>query len=175
QRSRTHRTGGRGPAVLRKPRQRCEPRTPGLPGARATGQITAGQRGAVHLLRTDPATRRRVPHRPGPGFRARFRDHRRTAGVDAMRGLRVGLIALMLTGVLAVSGCGAVTVQNVPMPEPGIGGPGYTVRARFEDALNLPDRAHVKIGGTDIGVVTDISTTDFVADVNLLIREDIRL
>ncbi|WP_033246922.1 MCE family protein [Nocardia carnea] len=92
-----------------------------------------------------------------------------------MRWIRGGLVALMLTGMLVVSGCGAVTVQEIPMPEPGIGGPGYTVRARFEDALNLPDRAHVKIGGTDIGVVTDISTTDFVADVNLLIREDIRL
>lgn len=89
--------------------------------------------------------------------------------------MRTGFAALVLTGVLAVSGCGAVTVHDVPMPEPGIGGPGYTVQARFEDALNLPERAHVKIGGTDIGVVTDISTTDFIADVRMLIREDIQL
>ncbi|MEU1984205.1 MCE family protein [Nocardia sp. NPDC019395] len=88
-------------------------------------------------------------------------------------GRRLAVVVAVV--VLAVSGCGAITVQDVPMPEPGIGGPGYTVRVRFEDALNLPDRAHVKIGGTDIGVVTDISATDFVADVNLLIREDIRL
>lgn len=85
------------------------------------------------------------------------------------------LVGVVSVAVLAASGCGAVTVQDVPMPEPGIGGPGYPIRARFEDALNLPDRAHVKIGGTDIGVVTGISTTDFVADVDLLIREDIRL
>lgn len=92
-----------------------------------------------------------------------------------IRSSRTILVTVVTAAVLAVPGCGALTVQDVPMPEPGIGGPGYTVRARFEDALNLPDRAHVKIGGTDIGVVTDISTTDFVADVDLLIREDIQL
>ncbi|MFI6868176.1 MCE family protein [Nocardia sp. NPDC050406] len=81
------------------------------------------------------------------------------------------LTAAALTGA---SGC-AVTVNTVPMPEPGIGAPGYTIRAAFTDALNLPDRAHVKIGGTDIGVVTDISTTNYIAEVEMLIREDIRL
>ncbi|MEV6277739.1 MCE family protein [Nocardia sp. NPDC051832] len=74
----------------------------------------------------------------------------------------------------AASGC-AVTVDNVPLPKPGIGAPGYHIHATFKDALNLPDRAHVKIGGTDIGVVTGIDTTNFLADVEMLIREDIRL
>ncbi|GAB2666071.1 MCE family protein [Nocardia goodfellowii] len=76
--------------------------------------------------------------------------------------------------VAGATGC-AVTVQNVPMPKPGIGAPGYTIRASFRDALNLPDRAHVKIGGSDIGVVTKISSKDFVADVEMLIRADIQL
>ncbi|MFE3446668.1 MCE family protein [Nocardia sp. NPDC059180] len=86
---------------------------------------------------------------------------------------KLGAVALLLTAGLA-TGCG-VTVDSVPMPEPGIGGPGYTIRAAFRDALNLPDRAHVKIGGTDIGVVTDIATTNFIADVEMLIRGDIKL
>ncbi|WP_175583134.1 MCE family protein [Nocardia cyriacigeorgica] len=86
---------------------------------------------------------------------------------------KLGAVALIVTAGLA-TGCG-VTVDSVPMPEPGIGGPGYTIRAAFRDALNLPDRAHVKIGGTDIGVVTDISTTNFIADVEMLIRDDIQL
>ncbi len=85
----------------------------------------------------------------------------------------LGACAVILT-VGAATGCG-ITVENVPMPKPGIGGPGYTIRAAFRDALNLPDRAHVKIGGTDIGVVTDISTTNFIADVEMLIRDDIKL
>lgn len=72
------------------------------------------------------------------------------------------------------TGC-AVTVDNIPMPKPGLGGPGYTVHAAFTDALNLPDHAHVKIGGTDIGVVTKIKTSNYIADVQMLIRKDIQL
>ncbi|GAB4589226.1 MCE family protein [Nocardia sp. IFM 10818] len=90
------------------------------------------------------------------------------------RGIRAIAAVLTAAALTGASGC-AVTVSNVPMPEPGIGGPGYTIHVAFRDALNLPDRAHVKIGGTDIGVVTDISTTNFIADVEMLIREDIRL
>ncbi|APA98473.1 MCE family protein [Nocardia seriolae] len=78
------------------------------------------------------------------------------------------------TTLLATTGC-AVTVDTLPMPKPGLGAPGYTVHAAFADALNLPDHAHVKIGGTDIGVVTKIKTTNFLADVQMLIREDIQL
>ncbi|MFC4372850.1 MCE family protein [Nocardia halotolerans] len=90
--------------------------------------------------------------------------------------LRTTLAATLCAAAVAVSSSGcSMTVAQLPMPEPGIGGPGYTLHATFRDALNLPDRAHVKIGGTDIGVVTDISTTAFLADVEMLIREDIEL
>lgn len=83
--------------------------------------------------------------------------------------------ALCATAVAtAASGC-SLTVAQLPLPEPGIGGPGYPLHAVFRDALNLPDRAHVKIGGTDIGVVTGISTTAFLAEVEMLIRTDIQL
>lgn len=82
------------------------------------------------------------------------------------------LAALVVAG--ATSGC-AITVENVPMPKPGIGGDGYVIHAAFRDALNLPERAHVKIGGTDIGVVTEIESTNFIADVEMLIRTDIQL
>ncbi|WP_067564823.1 MCE family protein [Nocardia acidivorans] len=86
------------------------------------------------------------------------------------------LAAALITAatLTASTGC-AVTVQNMPMPKPGIGGPGYTIHATFRDALNLPDHAHVKVGGSDIGVVTEISTTNFLADVRMLIRQDIQL
>ncbi|MFF0543245.1 MCE family protein [Nocardia thailandica] len=69
----------------------------------------------------------------------------------------------------------SLPVDKLPLPEPGIGGPGYTLHATFTDALNLPDRAHVKVGGTDIGIVTDVSTTSFLADVEMEIRQDIQL
>ena len=87
---------------------------------------------------------------------------------------RTAFAALATTATLGVSGCGP-TLENVPMPKPGIGGPGYTVHAAFTDVLNLPDHAHVRIGGTDIGTVTGIETTNFIADVTMLISTDITL
>ncbi len=93
-----------------------------------------------------------------------------------MRHMRVRTAAALVTAaaLFGASSC-AVTVQNLPMPKPGIGGPGYTLHAAFQDALNLPDHAHVRIGGSDIGIVTKITTTNFIADVQMRIRDDIRL
>ncbi|MET8428913.1 MCE family protein [Nocardia sp. NPDC004860] len=90
--------------------------------------------------------------------------------------LRTSALGGLLTAatLLATTGC-AVTMDTLPMPKPGLGAPGYTIHAAFADALNLPDHAHVKIGGTDIGVVTRIKSTNFIADVQMLIRDDIRL
>ncbi|MEU0538354.1 MCE family protein [Nocardia sp. NPDC005978] len=82
--------------------------------------------------------------------------------------------ALSLLATLTLAGC-AVTVDNVPLPQPGIDGPTYTVHAVFDNALNLPERAHVKIGGTDIGIVTGIGTAGYLATIDLSIRSDIRL
>jgi virulence factor Mce-like protein len=92
------------------------------------------------------------------------------------RHIRIRAAAALVTvaALCGASSC-AVTVQNLPMPKPGIGGPGYTLHATFRDALNLPDHAHVRIGGSDIGTVTGISTTNFIADVRMRIRDDIRL
>lgn len=88
-----------------------------------------------------------------------------------MRRVLAAVLAVLTVGA---AGC-AVTVEDVPMPTPGIGGPGYRLHAVFRDALNLPQNAHVKIGGTDIGTVTAISTTNFLANVEMLIRADIQL
>ncbi|MFI2280525.1 MCE family protein [Nocardia beijingensis] len=93
-------------------------------------------------------------------------------GTNPLR--RTAVAAALVAALSTATGCG-VTVANLPMPKPGIGAPGYTIRAAFRDALNLPDHAHVKIGGTDIGVVTAINTTNFIAEVEMLIREDIQL
>lgn len=82
-------------------------------------------------------------------------------------------VVIMTTGVL-LAGCGT-TVENVPLPKPGVSGPSYTIHAKFRDALNLPSRAHVKIGGSDIGVVTAIASRNFIADAELQISTDIQL
>ncbi|MFE9577361.1 MCE family protein [Nocardia sp. NPDC006044] len=81
----------------------------------------------------------------------------------------------MAAAVVAITaGCG-LTVDKLPLPMPGVGGETYTVHAVFENALNLPDRAKVRIGGSDVGVVSGIRTKNFQAIVDLTIRRDIEL
>ncbi|MFB8007084.1 MCE family protein [Nocardia sp. NPDC056000] len=87
---------------------------------------------------------------------------------------RIRRLAAASLLTLSMTGC-AVTVDSMPLPKPGVGGPTYRVRAIFDNALNLPERARVKIGGSDIGIVTHIDTANFLATVELEIREDIPL
>jgi len=110
----------------------------------------------------------------------------RRAGASARAGVgiriaRMGAVGMRLTAMtgaavtaLTLGGC-AVTIDNLPLPQPGVDGPSYTLHAVFDDALNLPERARVKIGGTDVGVVTEIDTLDFRAEVELEISSEIQL
>ncbi|WP_256666656.1 MCE family protein [Nocardia cyriacigeorgica] len=100
------------------------------------------------------------------------------AGIRIARMGAVGMRLTAMTGAavtaLTLGGC-AVTIDNLPLPQPGVDGPSYTLHAVFDDALNLPERARVKIGGTDVGVVTEIDTLDFRAEVELEISSEIQL
>ncbi len=88
---------------------------------------------------------------------------------------RRALIALAaVTAVGITSGCG-LTVEDLPLPKPGQAAETYTLHAVFENALNLPDQAKVKIGGSDVGVVTNITTKNFQAVVDLSIDKNIEL
>lgn len=80
----------------------------------------------------------------------------------------------VLTTLLACTACG-VTVEHLPLPDAAPGGPTYTVHAVFDNALNLPDGARVKLGGSDIGVVTDIRAAQFEAVIAMSIRDDVAL
>ncbi|MEU1527467.1 MCE family protein [Nocardia rhamnosiphila] len=92
-----------------------------------------------------------------------------------IRRARRAMAALTAAGtVVLASGCG-LTVEDIPLPKPGIGGDTFTLKAVFENALNLPDQAKVKIGGSDVGVVTNIETKNFQAIVDMEIRKDIDL
>jgi phospholipid/cholesterol/gamma-HCH transport system substrate-binding protein len=84
--------------------------------------------------------------------------------------LRVALLA----GVTVVAGCG-VSVNSLPLPKPGVSGASYTVHAIFANALNLPDHAKVELAGANVGVVTDISTRNYQADVTMQITDDVQL
>ncbi|WAC55817.1 MlaD family protein [Gordonia sp. SL306] len=89
------------------------------------------------------------------------------------RGRRVSRGALMMVLVAAVvsmSGCGVVpglTVEQIPLPAPGGIGDSIRLTAKFDNALNLPTRAKVKLYGTDVGQVSDIVAQDYSAVVTM--------
>ncbi|WP_188584958.1 MCE family protein [Gordonia jinhuaensis] len=77
-----------------------------------------------------------------------------------------------------LTGCGAMpslTVEQLPLPAPGGVGDGITVTARFDNALNLPDKAKVKLGGTDVGEVTSIRAQDYSAIVTMRVKRSARV
>lgn len=84
-----------------------------------------------------------------------------------------------MTGVAAatallLSGCG-VSVEDLPLPGGEVDGPTYQLKAVFRDALNLPGKAKVRLGGVDIGIVESIETRNYVAHVVMTISKDVPL
>ncbi|NNH73885.1 MCE family protein [Nocardia uniformis] len=102
-------------------------------------------------------------------------SNRFTRDTHRAKRIRRAVVALAASvATLTVSGCG-LTVEDLPLPKPGAGDDTYTVHVVFDNALNLPDQAKVKIGGSDVGVVSKIETKNFEAFVDLDIRTDIEL
>lgn len=93
-----------------------------------------------------------------------------TANVKARR-LRRGAALLALAVPLA--GCG-LSFQTLPKFSGGIG-PHYTVKATFQEVLNLPVNAQVRVGPQVVGTVATIGTSDFVAHLDLDIKNAIKL
>ncbi len=83
-----------------------------------------------------------------------------------------------VTAVFALSGCSrlpGLTVEQIPLPAPGGVGDGITVKASFDNALNLPARAKVKLHGTDVGMVEKIEAKDYRAVVTMTVGKGTRL
>ncbi|MFI6166162.1 MCE family protein [Nocardia sp. NPDC051052] len=87
--------------------------------------------------------------------------------------VRRAVVAVAMVAAMT-SGCG-LTIERLPLPKPGVSGETYTVHAIFENVVNLPDQAKVKIGGSDVGVVSNIETKNFQAIVDLTISKDVEL
>ena len=85
---------------------------------------------------------------------------------------RLALAALPLVGALAACG---VSATDLPLPGGGVEGPTYQLNAVFADALNLPDGAHVKLNGDDIGRVQQIAARDYTAQVTMAVRREVQL
>jgi virulence factor Mce-like protein len=94
-----------------------------------------------------------------------------------MRGNRFGFVSAMaLSGsVLLATGCAAPGLDSVPLPAPSLGSESFTVTAKFANALNLPAKGKVRLGGADIGEVDSMRAEDYIAVVTLRMRQGVRL
>lgn len=79
-------------------------------------------------------------------------------------------LILMVAMVLALSGCG-VTLADLPLPGNSVSGSTYRVSATFEDALNLPIGAQVKLDGVSIGKVRSLKSRNFKAIAQLELKK----
>jgi phospholipid/cholesterol/gamma-HCH transport system substrate-binding protein len=81
---------------------------------------------------------------------------------------RAWLAAVVMTSAGAVSSCAAINVDALPQPGRTFDH-GYDIVIEFDNVLNLPDRAKVVMGGTEVGVVTKKAVASRRVDVTALI------
>jgi phospholipid/cholesterol/gamma-HCH transport system substrate-binding protein len=79
-------------------------------------------------------------------------------------------MVVALAVILGLSGC-SLSLDSVPMPSQ-VKGPSYELEAEFQNALNLPKGAPVKLAGNKVGTVEEITAHDYVAHVTLRLRRD---
>lgn len=83
----------------------------------------------------------------------------------------VAAAAVALVG----SGCATSGLGSLPLPAPGIGSGGYVITAVFENALNLPGHAKVKLAGADIGLLESMVARNYTAVTTLRIMAGARI
>jgi virulence factor Mce-like protein len=72
--------------------------------------------------------------------------------------------AMVVAGGLALSACASLSPNALPQPGKSFRG-GYDIVIEFDNVLNLPERAKVVMGGTEIGVVTKVAVESRLVDV----------
>lgn len=83
----------------------------------------------------------------------------------------VGAACVVLAG-LSTGAC-SVGLEQLPLPAPGMDGESYTLTASFDNALNLPTKAKVKLDGVDVGEVESMSVQGYQALVTMRIAEGV--
>jgi len=83
--------------------------------------------------------------------------------------------ALVATVSLTTAGCATNGLASLPLPAPGLSQGGYTLTAIFENALNVPALAKVRLAGADVGQLEDLQAKDYTAVAKLRIRNGVEL
>ena len=84
-------------------------------------------------------------------------------------------VALAAAVSLTTAGCASAGLSALPLPHPGMGQGGYRLTAVFENALNVPALATVRLAGADVGQMETLVARDFTAVATLRIRGSVRL
>lgn len=85
-------------------------------------------------------------------------------------------LVLAATVSLSAAGCATNGLASLPLPKPGLSrGSSYTITAVFENALNLPAFAKVRLAGADVGELETLEAKDYTAVATLRIRDGVEL
>lgn len=96
--------------------------------------------------------------------------------MTSMKKLAMGSVSVITA--LSLTACGTlpgITVEQIPLPSPGGLGDTIEIFAEFDNALNLPGQAKVRLNGTDVGEVGDIVAKNYKAVVTMNIAESTRI
>lgn len=93
-----------------------------------------------------------------------------------LRSRQYGLLALAITVLVAVSGCGWRGVNSLPLPGTEGGGPGaYRVQAQLPEVTNLQENSRVRVGDVTVGNVSRIERQGWHALVTMTLNGDVDL
>ena len=76
---------------------------------------------------------------------------------------------------LSTAGCATNGLASLPLPHPGLSEGGYTLTAIFENALNVPALAKVRLAGADVGQLESLDAKDYTAVATLRIANGVQL
>ncbi|MGD9622159.1 MAG: MlaD family protein [Mycolicibacterium sp.] len=83
--------------------------------------------------------------------------------------------AAAAAAAVATTGC-SLGLGDLPLPAPGVGtAGGYTLTAVFENALNLPAEANVKLSGADVGTLKSLVAKNYTAVAELQIKNGVQI
>ncbi len=92
--------------------------------------------------------------------------------MTARRSFAVALVAAVSLGT---AGCATNGLASLPLPHPGLSEGGYTLTAIFENALNVPALAKVRLAGADVGQLDSLDAKDYTAVAKLRIANGVQL
>ncbi len=84
-------------------------------------------------------------------------------------------VALAAAVSLTTAGCATNGLASLPLPHPGLSQGGFTLTAIFENALNVPALAKVRLAGADVGQLEDLKAKDYTAVATLRIQNGVEL